>query len=151
MTQQTDFFGDRLSELQPPHPRGSGRAALVLIPCFLAACGPRDAAPVPGATGTMRERVAALVLRQTDFGGISILPIRYVHSRIAGPFTDDGRTLYCVSTRMKGRTFGKAERAKALVRDDAGTLRIVEDNEEVCEGHRTEPFPELETLGNANG
>ncbi|WP_246733278.1 hypothetical protein [Methylobacterium sp. BTF04] len=116
---------------------------------MLAACTPRVPAP-PLATHstTIRERVAALALRQSDFGSISILPVRFAHSRISGPFEDGGRTLYCVSTQMKGRTFGKGERAKVVIRDEGGVLKIVEDDEEVCTGHRTEPFPELETLGN---
>lgn len=114
----------------------------------LAACTARDPAPAP--TGTLRARVAALALRQTDFGALSLLPVRFENSRIAGPFEDGGRTLYCVSGHMKGRTFGKAERPKAVIRDEGGTLKVVEDDE-VCSGQRTEPFPELEALGNRPG
>lgn len=99
----------------------------------------------------MRERVAALALRQSGFGSISVIPVRFEHSRIAGPFEDDGRTLYCVSARMMGRRFLKGEKAKAVIREEAGKLSILEDVEEVCEGHRTEPFKELEALGNAKG
>ena len=66
-------------------------------------------------------------------------------SRIAGPFEDGGRQLICVSTRMKGRTFGKPERPKLVVREAAGALTVLHDEEDVCEGHRSEPFPELDT------
>ncbi|GEP00830.1 hypothetical protein [Methylobacterium haplocladii] len=99
----------------------------------------------PPSTGTLRERIAALALGQVDFGSISIIPVRFEKSRISGPFTDGGRTLYCVSSRMKGRTFDKAERPKAVIRDDGGVLKVLRDEEEVCEGHRTEPFPELDS------
>lgn len=102
-----------------------------------------SASPPP--TGTLRERIAALVLRQVDFGAISIIPVRFEKSRIAGPFTDGERTLYCVSSQMKGRTLGKAERPKAVIRDAAGVLTVLSEEQEVCEGHRTEPFPELDS------
>lgn len=100
--------------------------------------------PHPSA-GTLRERIAALALRRVDFGAISILPFRFEKSRIAGPFEDGGRTLYCVSSVMKGRSFGKPERPKVVVRDEGGVLTAVADEEEVCAGHRTEAFPELDT------
>ncbi len=103
-----------------------------------------SASPPPSA-GTLRARIAALALGQVDFGAISIIPVRFEKSRISGPFTDDGRTLYCVSSRMTGRTFGKAERPKAVIRDAAGVLTVLSDEAEVCEGHRTEPFPELDS------
>lgn len=99
----------------------------------------------PQSTGTLRERIAALALRQADFGAISILPVRFEKSRIGGPFEDGGRTLYCVSSRMKGRTFWKAERPRAVIRDTGGVLSVVRDEKEVCEGHRTEPFLELDS------
>ena len=109
----------------------------------------RTEAPSPSvATGTLRERIAALALRQVDFGSVSLIPVRFEKSRIAGPFEDGGRTLYCVSSRMLGRTFGKAERPKTVIRDEGGVLKVVPDAEEVCEGHRTEAFPELEAAGN---
>lgn len=102
--------------------------------------------------GTLRERIARLALSRVEFGSVSLIPVRFEHSRISGPFEDAGRTLYCVSTHMKGRTFGKAERPKIVVREDkaAGRLGVIEDDE-ACTGHRTEPFPELETLGNKTG
>lgn len=124
---------------------GFARACLLVLPA-VGACTPRTAPPSAGATGTLRERVAALALRQSDFGSISLIPVRFEHSRISGPFEDGKRTLYCVSSRMKGRSFGKGERPKAVIQDAGGVLKIVEDDEEVCTGHRTEPFPELETL-----
>lgn len=117
----------------------------------LGGCGRREPAPAAGATFTLRERVAALALRQSVFGSISVIPVRFEHSRIAGPFEDDGRTLYCVSARMMGRRFLKGEKAKVVIREEAAKLSILDDAEEVCEGHRTEPFKELETLGNASG
>ncbi len=122
-------------------------ATILALPLALAGCT-RGAEPPRSATSTLRERVAALALRQSDFGAISIIPVRFEKSRISGPFEDGGRTLYCVSTRMKGRTFGKGERPKAVIRDDGGVLKIVDEEPEVCEGHRTEPFSELESLGN---
>ncbi|GJE55114.1 MULTISPECIES: hypothetical protein [Methylobacterium] len=103
-----------------------------------------SAAPSPS-TGTLRARIAALTLGQVDFGSISILPVRFEKSRISGPFDDSGRTLYCVSSHMKGRTFGKAERPKAVIRHEGGVLKVLSDEAEVCEGHRTEPFTELDS------
>ena len=120
-------------------------AALALS---IAGCTSTSTPPSPS-TGTLRERIAALILRQIDFGGISLLPVRFEKSRISGPFEDGGRTLYCVSSHMKGRTLGKAERPKAVIRDEGGLLRTVADEEEVCEGHRSEPFPELDSAGSA--
>lgn len=102
------------------------------------------------AAPTLRQRVAALALKQVAFGSLSVLPVRFEHSRIAGPFEDAGRTLYCVTSRMTGRSFGKAERPKAVIRDEGGTLRAL-DEDEVCEGHRTEPFPELDSPATAAG
>ncbi|SFG38030.1 hypothetical protein [Methylobacterium gossipiicola] len=139
-----------LRRVQPlPATRQGGRAfpaaALLSGLALLSACTSHPAPP-PGAT--LRTRIAALALRQTDFGAVSVIPVRFEHSRIAGPFEDGGRTLYCVSTRMKGRTFDKGERAKAVIRDTGGALSVLSDDEEVCSGHRTEPFSELETLGN---
>ncbi|GEP08494.1 hypothetical protein [Methylobacterium gnaphalii] len=101
--------------------------------------------PAPAAAGTTRERVAALALRQVDFGAISLIPVRFEKSRIAGPFEDGGRILYCVTSHMTGRSFGKGERPKAVIRDEGGVLTILRDENEVCEGHRTEPFTELDS------
>lgn len=123
----------------------SATVALLVGGCL----GPRSAPEVPMA-GPMRERVAALALRQVAFGSVSLIPVRFEHARISGPFEDAGRTLYCVSAQMKGRTFGKPEKPKIVVRADKGALAVIEDDE-VCTGHRTEPFPELETLGNRAG
>jgi|GEM_PF-1638559 len=92
----------------------------------------------------MRRRIAALALEQVAFGSISLLPVRFENSRLAGPFEDGGRRLYCVSSHMKGRTFGKAERPKAVFREEAGLLTVLDDDE-VCQGHRTRPFEELDT------
>jgi hypothetical protein len=125
-----------------------GPAACLATMLTLAAGGCTGAATgaaPPPATGTLRQRIAALALRQVDFGSVSIIPVRFEKSRISGPFEDGGRTLYCVSSHMKGRTFGKAERAKAVIRDAAGVLTVLSDEAEVCEGHRTEPFTELDS------
>lgn len=96
-------------------------------------------------TGTLRERIAALARNQVAFGSVSLIPVRFAHSRIAGPFEDGGRQLVCVSTRMSGRTFGKPERPKLVVREEAGALTVLRDEEEVCEGQRSAPFLELDT------
>ncbi|MGX5773631.1 hypothetical protein [Methylorubrum zatmanii] len=123
--------------------RGAGLLAVVLA---AGGCTTGTATPSPTAsTGSLRERIAALALRQVEFGSVSLIPVRFEHSRIAGPFEDGERQLYCVSTRMKGRTFGKPERPKLVVRETAGALSILRDEEDVCEGHRSEPFPELDS------
>lgn len=103
------------------------------------------AASSPPTTGTVRERIAALALRQVDFGSISLIPVRFEKSRIAGPFEDGGRSLYCVTSHMKGRSFDKAERPNVVIRDESGVLKVLHDEDEVCEGHRTEPFTELDS------
>lgn len=100
------------------------------------------------ASVALRKRIAALALKQVQFGSISLLPVRFESSRLAGPFEDGGRTLYCVSSHMKGRTFGKAERPKVVMREDKGTLTVI-DEDEACEGHRTKPFSELNSADKA--
>ncbi|HEV7438637.1 MAG TPA: hypothetical protein VGN94_03280 [Methylobacterium sp.] len=106
---------------------------------------PPIVASAPAPQG-FRERVAALALRQVQFGSISVIPIRFEKSRIAGPFEDGGRTLYCVTSRMRGRALFETERAKVVIREEIGSerLSVVEDDEEVCSGHHSAPFPELE-------
>ncbi|MDP4025804.1 hypothetical protein Q8W71_24545 [Methylobacterium sp. NEAU 140] len=105
--------------------------------------GKADDAPSPA----LKERIAALALRQVAFGSVSLLPVRFEHARLAGPIEDGGRTLYCVSAQMKGRSFGKPERPKAVLRYEGDRLSAIDDDE-VCTGHRSRPFPELESLGN---
>lgn len=125
-----------------------GRRGGVMLAMVLAVggCTATAAPPSPSAsTGTLRERIAALALRQVAFGSVSLIPVRFAHSRIAGPFEDGGRRLYCVSTRMSGRTFGKPERPKLVLREEAGALTVLRDEEETCEGHRSEPFAELDS------
>ena len=102
-----------------------------------------EAAPSPA----LKERIAALALKQVAFGSVSLLPVRFEGSRLAGPIEDGGRTIYCVSSRMSGRTFGKPERPKAAMRYHADRLEVIDDDE-VCTGHRSQPFPELDALGN---
>lgn len=114
------------------------------LAAWLSACT-ATAAPPRAAPGTLRERIAALALGQVAFGSVSLLPVRFERSRIAGPFEDGGRRLYCVSTRMKGRSLGEPERPKLVLREEAGALTILREEEEVCEGHRSEPFPELDS------
>lgn len=135
------------------HARLAACAVLTLAACAEADARPdkaaRPAKDAPPVTGVSREAVAAFALKQVVFGSVSLLPVRFEKSRIAGPFLDDGRTLYCVSSHMTGRTFGKAERPKIVVQADGPSGRLgVIDDDEVCSGHRTEPFPELESLGN---
>lgn len=112
----------------------------------LGACTTAAPPPAPGvAPGTLRERIAALALRQVEFGSVSLLPVRLERSRIVGPIEDGGRRLYCVRSRMYGRTFWKPERPRIVVRDEAGALSVLRDEDDVCEGHRSESFPELDT------
>ena len=128
------------------------RAALIAL-LSLAAVGaqaaPRtakseaEAAPSP----TLRARIAALALKQVAFGSVSLLPVHFDGSRLAGPIEDGGRVIYCVSSRMSGRTFGKPERPKVVLQE-AGDRLTVLDDDEVCSGHRSQPFPELDALGN---
>lgn len=133
-------------------PRAAAMLGFALILGGCMAKGEAPAVAVAASPKTHRERIAALALRQVPFGSVSLLPVRFEASRIAGPFEDGGRTLWCVSSHMKGRTLGKAERPKVVIREDkaAGTLTPIDDDE-VCQGHRTEPFPELDTPGNAKG
>lgn len=92
----------------------------------------------------LRRRIAALALKQVQFGSVSLIPVRFENSRLAGPFEDGGRRLYCVSSHMKGRTLGKAERPKAVIREDGPTLTVIDDDE-ACTGQRTKPFAELDS------
>ncbi|AWN36779.1 hypothetical protein [Methylobacterium radiodurans] len=124
--------------------------ASVAVALLAGGCMGSRAAPDMPASGTARERLAALALRQVAFGSVSLIPVRFEHARISGPFEDAGRTLYCVSAHMKGRTFDKPEKPKIVVRADGTVLTVIEDDE-VCTGHRTVPFPELEALGNRAG
>lgn len=135
------------------------RAALALI-SFLAAIlslALSGAQAVPRMRGPAAEdapspallrRIAALALKQVEFGSVSLLPVRFEGSRIAGPIAESGRVIYCVSGRMYGRTFGKPERPKLALRYDTDRLTVIDDDA-ICTGHRTRPFPELDTLGNA--
>lgn len=131
----------------------------VLVPAALAAVSLASAVPAAAAEAAkpkaladatdeagaaLRKRIAALALKQVQFGSISLLPVRFESSRLAGPFEDGGRTIYCVSSHMRGRTFHKAERPKVVMREDKGTLTVIDDDE-VCSGQRTKPFLELDT------
>lgn len=112
----------------------------------LAGCSARPSIPIPSATAPLHERLAALALSRPEFGSLSLLPVRFAESRASGPFLDEGRTLYCVSSRMRGRTFGRSERAKVVIEEKAGVLRVIDEDKETCDFHRTEPLPELETM-----
>lgn len=105
----------------------------------------------PAATAAMRARIAALVLKRVEFGSISLIPVRFAESRLAGPFEDAGRTLYCVGTQMRGRSLFKPERPRALVRLERrgaeSVLTATAYDSDICAGHRTEPFPELDAAG----
>lgn len=128
------------------------RAALAALLVLLAAGAqaapraPKSAAEADPSPALLR-RIAALALRQVDFGAVSLLPVRFAGSRIAGPIAEGGRVIYCVSGRMYGRTFGKPERPRVALRYDNDRLTVLDDDE-VCTGHRTRPFPELDALGN---
>ncbi len=125
---------------------GRRGGVMLAIAFAVGGCTATAAPPPPSAsTGTVRERIAALARNQVAFGSVSLIPVRFAHSRIAGPFEDGGRQLYCISTRMSGRTFGKPERPKLVVREEAGALTVLRDEEETCEGHRSEPFAELDS------
>ena len=129
------------------------RAALAVVLLLTAAgaqAAPRKAAaasedpPSPA----LLQRIAALALKQVEFGSVSLLAVRFEGSRIAGPIEDGGRVIYCVSGHMYGRTFGKPEKPKVALRFADDRLTVLDDDE-VCTGHRTRPFPELDALGNA--
>lgn len=125
---------------------GRRGGVMLAITFAVGGCTATAAPPPPSAaSGTLRERIAALARQQVTFGSVSLIPVRFAHSRIAGPFDDGGRQLSCVSTRMSGRTFGKPERPKLVVREEASVLTVLRDEEDVCEGHRSEPFPELDS------
>lgn len=128
------------------------RAALAVCLILIAAgaqSAPRAPKPVTedAPSPALLQRIAALALKQVAFGSVSLLPVRFEGSRIAGPIADGGRVIYCVSGRMYGRTFGKPERPKVTLLDEADRLTVLDDDE-VCTGHRTRPFPELDALGN---
>jgi hypothetical protein len=126
------------------------RAALALLLPFVAVgaqAAPRTPAPEDAPAPALLRRIAALALKQVEFGSVSLLPVRFAGSRIAGPFEDGGRVIYCVSGRMYGRTFGKPERPRVALHYADDRLRVLDDDE-VCTGHHTRPFPELDALGN---
>jgi hypothetical protein len=117
------------------------------LPALLVLAVPAIAAPAktkPAAEPAVKARIVALVLGRTDFGSISLIPVRFENSRLAGPFEDGGRTTYCVTAQMHGRTFGKPERARAIVRLDGDRLRAEAYDADVCSGERSAPFPELD-------
>lgn len=130
-------------------PRAALAVFLVLTTAGVQAA-PRKtaAAPEDAPSPALLQRIAALALKQVDFGSVSLLPVRFEGSRIAGPIEDGGRVIYCVAGRMYGRTFGKPEKPKVALRYEADRLTVLDDDE-VCTGHRTRPFPELDALGNA--
>ena len=134
--------------LRPRHVPLRAHPGVIAGLLALTACTPRVSVPSPappGATAPLRERIAALALRQVAFGAVSLIPVRFERSRISQPFQDGGRTLHCISTRMMGRNLGEPERPKIVVQERGGVLSVVNEDDEVCQGHRTEPFPELDT------
>ncbi|MCJ2088416.1 hypothetical protein MKK88_20860 [Methylobacterium sp. E-005] len=128
------------------------RAALAVVLVLIAAgaqAAPRKAAGADDAPSpALLQRIAALALKQVEFGSVSLLPVRFEGSRIAGPIADGGRVIYCVSGHLYGRTFGKPEKPRVALRYRDDRLTVLDDDE-VCTGHRTRPFPELDALGNA--
>lgn len=130
-------------------PRRAALAALMVLLAAGAQAAPRASRPAAESVPSpaLLRPIAALALRQVEFGAVSLLPVRFAGSRIAGPIVDGGRVIYCVSGRMYGRTFGKPERPRVVLLDDNDRLSVLDDDE-VCAGHRTRPFPELDALGN---
>jgi hypothetical protein len=125
-------------------------AGLLALAAAGAQAAPRAPKPAPEAAApspVLLQRIAALALKQVEFGSVSLLPVRFAGSRIAGPIEEGGRVIYCVSGRMYGRTFGKPERPKVALHYANDRLTVLDDDE-VCTGHRTRPFPELDALGN---
>lgn len=128
--------------------------AAALVAGLLSACISRSVRvePAAAAGGNARQRIAELLLRNPEFGSISILPVRFEDSRISGPIEDKGRTYYCVTTRMLGRNFGRAERRRALVRQDTRpdgvTFSASAHDDGICSGHKRDDFPELEEAAN---
>ncbi|WP_457106297.1 hypothetical protein [Methylobacterium sp. P5_C11] len=129
-------------------PRAALAACLILIAAG-AQAAPRPPKPVTedAPSPALLQRIAALALKQVAFGSVSLLPVRFEGSRIAGPIADAGRVIYCVSGRMYGRTFGKPERPRAVMRYAADRFEVIDDDE-VCTGHRSRPFLELDAMGN---
>ncbi|QGY06319.1 hypothetical protein MMSR116_24115 [Methylobacterium mesophilicum SR1.6/6] len=121
--------------------------ALALAATPAAAASKAKPAAEDAPSPALRARIAALTLKQVAFGSMSLLPVRFEGSRLAGPIEDGGRVIYCVSSRMSGRTFGKPERPRVALRHEADRLAVIDDDE-ACSGHRSQPFPELEILGN---
>ena len=124
---------------------------LVLALLALLATAPAVAAPKPkqpAVDPAVRARIVALLLRRSEFGAISLIPVRFENSRISGPFDDGDKTTYCVTAQMHGRSFGKPERARAIIRRERAAegerLRAETYDADVCSGERTEPFPELD-------
>ena len=130
-----------------PHRSVLPRPSLVLLVGLMAlgACTPRPAPAASEPVGSVKERIAAFARRQVAFGSVSLIPVRFERSRLSQAFLDGGRTLYCVSTRMRGRDLFEAERPRIVVEERGGVIRLVDEDEEICHGHRTEPFPELDT------
>jgi hypothetical protein len=128
-------------------------ACRLLLGCVLAAPSARPARAAaktekPATDAALRGRIAALVLKRADFGAYSFLPVRFAESRLSGPFEDGGHTTWCVSSQMHGRSFGKPERPRAIVRMQGGTLTADAYDSDVCGGHRSELFPEFDALAN---
>jgi hypothetical protein len=136
--------------MKPPRLRAALALALLALPMPAVAAPKAKPASKEAAEPdpALRARIAALVLRRADFGAISLIPVRFEASRLAGPFEDGGRTTYCVTAQMHGRSLGRPERARAIVRAeraaDGERLRAEAYDAEVCAGERTRPFAELD-------
>ncbi|GJE38702.1 hypothetical protein [Methylobacterium persicinum] len=117
--------------------------ALVLLAALPSPVLARDE-PSPA----LKARIAKLALKQVEFGAVSLLPVTFAGSGLAGPFEEDGHTYFCVMTRMKGRDFGGSEHVRIAMRYENDRLTMMHDDD-VCAYHHARPFPELTALGNA--
>lgn len=124
--------------------------AVLVLAGSVSACVTRSVKVEPAAASgaNARRTIAALLLRNPEFGSVSLIPVRFENSRIAGPIEDKGRTYFCVTTEMRGRRFGKPERPKATVQQETGpggvTFAAARYDGDICSGHKREDFPELE-------
>ena len=119
----------------------------ILVSILLTAL-PLGALALDEPSPALKERIARMALKQWEFGAVSLLPVTFTGSGLAGPFAEDGHTYFCVTTRMKGRTFGGVEHVRIALRYAGDRLTRMPGGD-VCAYHRPRPFPELTAIGNA--